>query len=72
MYRNYFSEKSEDELRLLYKQYLEWLESGSLGDNELGEIRDKYFEMGLSAPLTIIELDLLREVAKYWYKGATN
>ena len=66
-YRNLFLDKTENELEKLYEQYLEWNKSGILGDNELGKIRDEYCEMGFNAPLTSLELDLLRTIAKYWY-----
>lgn len=68
-YKNLFLEKSEKELNTLYGQYLEWNKLGVLGDNELGKIRDMYCEMDFNAPLTVLELDLLRTIAKYWYVG---
>jgi hypothetical protein len=66
-YRNLFLEKTNDELKKLYEQYLEWNRLGVLGDNELGKIRDMYCEMDFNAPLTVLELDLLRTIAKIWY-----
>lgn len=68
-YKNLFLEKTEKELSTLYEQYLEWNKLGVLGDNELGKIRDMYCEMDFNAPLTVLELDLLRTIAKYWYVG---
>ena len=68
-YKNLFLEKSEKELNTLYEQYLEWNKLGVLGDNELGKIRDMYCEMDFNAPLTVLELDLLRTIAKCWYVG---
>ena len=66
-YRNLFLEKTNDELKKLYEQYLEWNKLGVLGDNELGKIRDMYCEMDFNAPLTVLELDLLRTITKIWY-----
>lgn len=68
-YKNLFLDKTENELNTLYEQYLEWNKLGVLGDNELGQIRDMYCEMDFNAPLTVLELDLLRVIAKYWYVG---
>lgn len=66
-YKNLFLEKTEQELNTLYEQYLQWNKLGVLGDNELGKIRDMYCEMDFNAPLTVLELDLLRTIAKCWY-----
>ena len=41
-YKNLFKEKSEAELYFLYQQFLESEETGSIPDNELGQIRDVY------------------------------
>ena len=66
-YKNLFLEKTENELEKLYEQYLEWNKLGVLEDNELGKIRDIYCEINFNSPLTVLELDLLKAIAKYWH-----
>lgn len=65
-------EKTEKELEKLYEQYLEWNKLGVLGDNELGKIRDIYCEINYNSPLTALEFDLLKAIAKYWYTEKVN
>ena len=65
-YKNLFDEMSSGELKEYYQLYLEWNKKGVLADNPLGKIRDKYCDMHLSVPLMVLELDLLREIAKRW------
>lgn len=68
-YRNIFKEKTESELSLLYKQFLDFEKSGVISsDVELGKIRDQYcvwFNSG--SPLVALERDLLHTVADKWY-----
>ena len=68
-YKNLFIDKSEEELKILYEQYEEWCVSGVLGETELGLIRDQYYEMGLNAPLIVIERDRLKAIAVKWYSN---
>lgn len=68
-YSNLFLDKSEEELKILYEQYIAWSKTGILGDNELGKIRDQYCEMNVNAPLVLLENDILKEIAKKWYAG---
>lgn len=65
-YKNLFKEKTESELILLYKQFLESEESGGIPDNELGKIRDEYCKRQTNGVLMMI-LDLTRTVADKWY-----
>jgi len=65
-YLNLFINKTHTELKLLYNQYLEWCDTAIISDNELGKIRDIYCEKLDSSALLIMELDLLREIAKRW------
>lgn len=65
-YENLFKEKTESELRLLYKQFLESEENGGIPDNELGKIRDEYCKRQTNGVLMMI-LDLTRTVADLWY-----
>ena len=66
IYRNLFKEKSESELILLYKQFLDSEESGGIPDNELGKIRDEYCERQTNGLLMMI-MNLTRTVADKWY-----
>ena len=65
-YKNLFKEKTESELILLYKQFLEAEENGGIPDNELGKIRDEYCSLQTNGILMMI-LDLTRTVADKWY-----
>ena len=66
IYRNLFKEKTESELILLYKQFLESEQNGGIPDNELGKIRDEYCERQTNGLLMMI-MDLTRTVADKWY-----
>ena len=66
-YKNLFLEHSKDELRSLYEQYIEWCNTAIIPNNELGKLRDEYCEMIGSNALLMMEIDLLRVIAKCWY-----
>ena len=66
IYRNLFEKKTESELILLYKQFLESEESSGIPDNELGKIRDEYCNRQMNGLLMMI-MDLTRVVADKWY-----
>lgn len=70
-YKNIFKEKSETELYFLYQQFLESEETGSIPDNELGKIRDKYCDYCDRSPngngVLMMILDLTRVIADRWY-----
>lgn len=68
VYENMFTHKNDEELMALYDQYSEWKKTGSLGDNELGEIRDEYYELFGSTAVMMVELDLLKTISERWYK----
>lgn len=65
-YKNLFKEKTESELILLYKQFLESEKSNGIPDNELGKIRDEYCGRQTNGILMMI-LDLTRTLADRWY-----
>lgn len=65
-YKNLFKEKTESELILLYKQFLELEKSNGIPDNELGKIRDEYCGRQTNGILMMI-LDLTRTLADRWY-----
>lgn len=66
-YRNIFKEKSDEELRKLYGQFLEFEKTGVVTGEELREIRDQYYEWFNSNPLGMIQYDLLHTMADLWY-----
>ena len=65
-YKNLFKDKTESELILLYKQFLESEKTGSIPNNELGKIREEYCGRQNNGVLMMI-LDLTRTVADLWY-----
>lgn len=65
---NIFKEKTEEELIVLYGQFLEFENLGYIPDNELGKIRDKYFEWYDAMTLMALQVDLLRAVSDMWFK----
>lgn len=42
--RNPFKDKTDEELKILYKQYQEFQKTGVIPDNELGKVRDELCE----------------------------
>lgn len=66
VYKNLFKGKTDSELLLLYKQFLESEKSNGIPDNELGKIRDEYCKRQTNGILMMI-LDLTRTVADKWY-----
>lgn len=69
IYRNIFKEKTEDELALLYKQLLESDNLGYIPDNELGTIRDEYFEYFKTNTIWVMQIDLMRTISDLWFKN---
>ena len=65
-YKNLFKDKTESELILLYKQFLESEKTGSIPNNELGKIREEYCGRQNNGVL-MMTLDLTRTVADLWY-----
>lgn len=66
MMENLFANKTDEELKIYFKQYLEWEKTGIITNNELGEMRDAYFEkLGFSWQ-TICMIDLLKTIAHRW------
>lgn len=66
VYKNLFKGKTDSELLLLYKQFLESEKSNGIPDNEFGKIRDEYCKRQTNGILMMI-LDLTRTVADKWY-----
>lgn len=65
---NLFENKTDEELKVYFKQYEEWEKTGVILDNELGKMRDAYFvKLGVGWH-TICMIDLLRTIALRWMK----
>lgn len=66
--KNSFEDKTDEELALLYKQFLEFEKTGIICDNELSLIRDKYLDMyGDGGAVTMVQFDILHTIADRWY-----
>lgn len=68
-YRNIFKEKTEEELIVLYKQFLESEKLGYIPDNELGQIRDEYWEYFKTNMLLMLQIDLMHTISDLWFKN---
>lgn len=66
---NLFENKTDEELKLYFKQYQEWEKTGVIPDNELDKMRDAYFEKLGAGWYTICMIDLLRTIAYRWIKS---
>lgn len=63
---NLFANKTDEELKIYFKQYLEWEKTGIIPDNELGKMRDAYYEKLGAGWHTVCMFDLLRTIALRW------
>ena len=70
---NVFKEKTDEELTLLYGQFLEAEKLGAFSsDNELGKIKREY-ENDFGANTTLmLQIELTHTVADRWYKEHNN
>lgn len=68
-YRNIFKEKTEEELIVLYKQFLESEKLGYIPDNELGQIQDEYWEYFKTNMLLMLQIDLMHTISDLWFKN---
>lgn len=69
-YKNIFATKSELELMELYKQFLEFEETGRIPEGtELEEIFNKYREWFKPDAAQLMQFDILRVVAGQWYES---
>lgn len=65
---NLFEKVTDDELKKYYEQFQAWERTGVISGNELGEMRDAYFEkLGVCWHTTCM-LDLLKTIASRWVK----
>lgn len=68
VYKNIFKEKTESELILLYKQLLDFEESGVFKkETELRNIRNEYSQWFGAGAVNIVQSDLLHAIADIWY-----
>lgn len=67
-YSNRFANKTDEELKVLYTQFLEFEKTGVIPDNELGKIRDEYCEAYSSNGILAMERDLLHTIADKWIR----
>lgn len=67
-YKNLFKEKTESELILLYKQFLDFEESGTfVNGSELQNIRNEYSKWFDAGAVNIVQFDLLHAITDKWY-----
>lgn len=72
-YKNLFKEKTDAELILLYKQFLESEKNNGIPDNELGKMRDEYCSRATNGNgVLMLILDLTREISDRWYTEHQN
>lgn len=65
---NLFEDKTDEELKVYFKQYQEREKTGVIPDNELGKMRDVYFaKLGVGWH-TICMIDLLKTITLRWMK----
>ena len=64
--KNPFKNKTDEELKVLYKQYKEFQKTGVIPDNELGKIRDELCEKLNSGWHVMMMQYLLEVIAERW------
>lgn len=65
--KNPFSSKTDDELKMLYRQYLDFQHTGIIPNNQLGKIRDGIIEqVGSSGWHVLMMMYLLEEIGNRW------
>lgn len=67
-YKNLFKEKTESELILLYKQFLDFEESGVFAnESEFQDIRNEYSKWFGTGAVNMVQFDLLHAITDKWY-----
>lgn len=71
-HKSIFQEKSQEELKVLYEQYLQWEQEGIIVGKELNEISELYRKWYDSDSckvhyLSMMRYDLLHAIADLWY-----
>lgn len=73
MHVNIFETKSDDELSVLYDQFLEAEKIGSFSDdNELGKIKKEYQKDFRANTVLMLQIELTHTIADRWYKSKKN
>lgn len=67
-YKNIFQEKRQEQLKLLYEQYLQWEQEGIVIGKELNEICDLYCKL-YTNPVRMLRFDMLHVIADLWYRN---
>lgn len=68
VYKNLFKEKTESELILLYKQFLDFEDSGVFEEEtELRDIKNEYSQWFGAGAVSMVQFDLLHAIADIWY-----
>lgn len=65
---NLFESKSDEELRMLYKQFLDAEKICAFPDNELGKIKEKYTEYFGANTTLMLQIELTHTIADRWYR----
>lgn len=72
-YKNLFKEKTESELILLYKQLLDFEDSGIFEEEtELRNMRNEYSQWFGIGAVSMVQSDLLHAIADLWYFRQLN
>lgn len=66
---NLFEKASDEELKKYYGQFQDWEKTGIISGDELGKMRDDYFEKLGACWHTICMMDLLKTIAERWIKN---
>lgn len=67
-YKNLFKYKTESELILLYRQFLDFEESGVFDEkSELRNIKNEYSQWFGIGAVNVVQSDLLHAIADKWY-----
>ena len=68
-YKNLFKEKTESELILLYRQFLDFEESGVFAnESEFQDIRNEYSKWFGTGAVNMVQFDLLHAITDKWYE----
>ena len=68
-YKNLFKEKTESELILLYKQFLDFEDMGVFANkSELQNIRNEYSKWFGTGAVNTVQFDLLHAITDKWYE----
>lgn len=72
MHVNVFETKSDEELFILYNQFLEAEKGGFTEDNELGKIKRNYDEYFGANAILMLQIELTRTMADRWFNKCSD